>query len=255
MIKVLIVEDEPLAAKRLASLIVQTPGYEITKVTDSVTGTVGWLADAQPDLAFFDIQLADGLSFQIFDQAKLQCPVIFTTAFDEYALKAFKVNSIDYLLKPIDEQELEVAIAKFEKLRNAATPSDSLPDLTQLRKLVEDLSQVQYKENFIIRLGDHIKSLKIKDILYFVSEEKSTFAIDLTGKKHLLDSSLEEVLSVLNPKKFFRISRKYIVSEEAIKDIISFSNSRLKLSLQQNDDPMVIVSRERVAEFKHWLDR
>jgi DNA-binding LytR/AlgR family response regulator len=255
MIKnVLIIEDEPQAARRLEMLIKDLiQDVLILGTIDSVKKSVKWLEENPvPDLIFMDIQLADGLSFQIFEQCKVKSPVIFTTAYDAYALKAFKVNSIDYILKPVDKEDLEAALKKFDTLTRREDNAAEL--LASIGEAVKMLTR-QYKTRFVLKVGEHLKSIEVSDILYFFSFEKATFAKIADGRKHILDFSLDQLEEILNPQHFFRINRKYIVSATSIQDMVSYSNSRLRLILRGSEDSDIIVSRERVQEFKDWLDR
>lgn len=250
--QVLIIEDEPLAATRLESMIkILRPDFNVVAKIDSVKQTVNWLKSNQPNLIFMDIQLADGLSFEIFEQTKVNAPVIFTTAYDEYALKAFKVNSIDYILKPIDQAELNNALTKLETL---VSPLASQAILNNISQAMMALTK-KYKERFVVKVGEHLKSVEVMDVLFFFSLEKTTFAQTRDGRKHILDFTLEELEDMIDPGRFFRINRKYLVAAQAIQDMISYTNSRLKLVLKTSDDNDVIVARERVQEFKEWLDR
>ena len=255
--KVLIIEDEKPAAKRLEKLIfIQSEQAEVLAKLDTVKSAIKWFnSNAQPDLVFMDIQLADGLSFEIFEHTKILAPIIFTTAYDEYALKAFKVNSVDYLLKPIDEADLYAAFEKLKRLRSVETKDDKdqTHSIEQITKVVKMLSR-QYKNRFIIKIGEHIKAISINDILYFFSRDKATYCMTDEGKTYLLDYPVQELTNMLDPERFFQISRKHIVSLRAIEDIISFSNSRLKIFLKNSDNDDIIVSRERVQDFKQWLD-
>jgi DNA-binding LytR/AlgR family response regulator len=251
---VLIVEDEPEAARRLEILINQIiPQATILAKVDSVRKSVQWISEnPSPDLIFMDIQLADGLSFQIFEQCTVRSPVIFTTAYDAYALRAFKVNSIDYILKPVDKSDLEAALLKLDRLTQPKQSSNEL--LISIGEAVRNLTR-QYKTRFVIKVGEHLKSVEVSDISYFFSLEKTTFARIADGRKHIIDFSLEQLEDLLNPNEFFRINRKYIVTAGSIQDMITYTNSRLKLLLKGSDDGHIIVSRERVQEFKDWLDR
>lgn len=251
---ILIIEDEPEAAALLASLLREIrPGVNIVGTLDSVQSAVKWVnGNASPDLFFMDIQLADGLSFEIFEQAEITAPVIFTTAFNEYALKAFKVNSIDYILKPLDKEEVDAAFRKYENLTGIQPQRDRIMESIGAAMLM--LTR-RYKERFMIRVGEHLKSVEISDILYFYSLEKTTFAQTGDGRKHILDYTLDQLEGLLDPGRFFRINRKYIVSVSSIRDMISHTNSRLKLLLKASDHDDVIVARERVQEFKDWLDK
>lgn len=253
--KVLLVEDEPQAAQRLEKLVKAiVPGVVILAKIDTVKNAVEWLkSNPSPDLILMDIQLADGISFSIFDQCEVKSPVIFTTAYDEYALKAFKVNSIDYILKPVDEDELRTAIRKFEALTGS---KNSAPDkMLESIGIAMQMLTKKYKERFVIKVGEHLKSVEVNEILFFFSLEKTTFAQTKDGRKHILDFTIEQLDGLINPERFFRINRKYLVAADAIQDMISYTNSRLKLVLKTSDDNDVIVARERVQEFKDWLDR
>ena len=254
MMRVLIIEDEPQAAQRLASLLeALRPGVRILAQLDTVKRSVEWIsANAPADLIFMDIQLADGLSFEIFEKTDVRSPIIFTTAYNEYALKAFKVNSIDYILKPVDKDELAAAFHKFEQL--VRTPAEAGKMMESISYAMQMLTR-KYKERFVIRVGEHLRSVEVSEILFFFSLEKTTFAQARDGRKHILDFTLDQLEELLDPNRFFRINRKYIVSVDAIHDMISHVNSRLKLVLKTSDDDDVIVARERVQEFKTWLDR
>jgi DNA-binding LytR/AlgR family response regulator len=252
--RVLIIEDEPQAIKRLETLIVDLlPGVTILAKIDSVKGSVTWLMEnSPPDLIFMDIQLADGISFQIFEQCQVKSPVIFTTAYDAYALKAFKVNSIDYILKPVDKDDMARALKKLSSLTQGKDHATEM--LANIGEAVKLLTR-KYKTRFVLKVGEHLKSIKVSDIQYFFSLEKATFAKIADGRKHILDFTLDQLEEVVDPEQFFRINRKYIVSAPAIQDMVSYTNSRLKLVLKGSDDSDIIVSRERVQEFKDWLDR
>jgi DNA-binding LytR/AlgR family response regulator len=249
----LIIEDEPLAAQRLEKLVRSIlPLATILPSIDTVKKAVQWFSsNERPDLIFMDIQLADGISFQIFDQTEVKSPVIFTTAYDEYALKAFKVNSIDYILKPIDEQELKLAIQKYERLTNSSPNTKMMESIG----LAMQMLTKKYKERFVIRVGEHLKSIETDDILFFFSLEKATFAQTKDGKKNILDFTMDQLEELLDPSRFFRINRKYIVHVKSIQDMINYTNARLKLVLKNSDDNDVIVARERVQQFKDWLDK
>jgi DNA-binding LytR/AlgR family response regulator len=252
---VLIIEDEKLAANRLSGLIKNYDNTaNIIGALDSIKASVAWFSsNPQPDLAFLDIQLADGLSFEIFDQVVIHCPVIFTTAFDEYALRAFKVNSIDYLLKPIDPDELSRAMDKFSHWHQDTSKPEALAQPVMDRVL--QMLTKSHKSRFLVRAGEHIKTIPAEQVTFFYSMEKATFLNTIENKEYDIDYTLEELEDLLNPELFFRINRKYIVSMGAIRDIINFTNSRLKLRLVNSNDNEIIVSREKVAGFKNWLDR
>ena len=252
--KVLIIEDEPPAAKRMESLInTLEPQAEVLDKIDSVKKAVQWIkSNPAPDLIFLDIQLADGICFQIFEQCEVKSPVIFTTAYDAYALKAFKVNSIDYLLKPIDKDEMSAALKKFHSVNR--TNQESKHVLENIGQAIQMLTK-KYKTRFVIKVGEHLKSVEVNEILFFFSLEKATFCQTKEGRKNILDFTLDQLEEILDPARFFRINRKHIVATDSIQDMISYTNSRLKLILKTSDDNDVIVARERVQEFKNWLDR
>lgn len=254
MYKVLIIEDEKPAAEWLRQLILKfDPHILVLAVIDSVSGAVEWFhQNPAPDLVFMDIQLSDGLSFGIFERMNVTSPVIFTTAYEEYAIKAFKVNSVDYLLKPISYQELEVSFQKFgDKVRH----SQPTPVVTiELLNKVKEMLQKQYKTRFVIKVGEHLKSIAVEDILFFYSLEKATFLCTSDLKTYLVDYSLDRISEMVDEHSFFRINRKYILSNKSIADIIFYSNSRLKIKLKKLDEESIIVSRDKVAAFKEWLD-
>lgn len=249
----LIIEDEKVAAERLQNLILEyNNSINILDVIQSVQNAVKWFnVNEAPDLVFMDIQLADGLSFEIFEQTFVDCPVIFTTAYDEYALKAFKVNSIDYLLKPITSEDLRKAINSFEdspyykKNRTEPQVFDKV-----LKVLTND-----YKSKFVVKVGEHIRVFPIEKINCFFSMEKATFLQNVEGRDYAINYSLDQLVELLDPAKFFRISRKYLIHSEAIADIKVYSNSRLKVKLSSGENDDLIVSRDRVNEFKAWLER
>ncbi len=250
---ILIVEDERPAADRLKRLLKPLlPGAFFHGHLDSVKSAVCWLEEnAAPDLIFLDIRLADGLSFEIFRQHEILTPVIFCTAYDQYAIQAFKLNSIDYLLKPIDPEELAKAVEKFMRLRETRPPSI---DFDYLQKAISKQEKT-YKSRFITKIRDQLKPVGVAEISLFYSADKATYMQLENGKNYLLDYSLEQVDGMVDPAMFFRINRKYIIAINSIKDIRTYSSSRLKLSLTNVDDGDILVSRERVGAFKEWLDR
>lgn len=252
--RILIIEDEPEAVDRLKSLVRELlPSSTVLAALDSVGNSVRWLkANQAPDLIFMDIQLADALSFEIFGQVNVDSPVIFTTAYNEYALRAFKVNSIDYILKPLDKEELRSALKKLETLQGSPVEKDKM--LESITLAMQSLTK-RYKERFVLKVGEHLRSVEVDEILFFYSLEKATFAQTTDGRKHILDFTLDQLESLLSPDKFFRINRKYIVGLKSIQDMISHVNSRLRLVLKTSDDADIVVARERVQEFKEWLDK
>ncbi|GLU55883.1 LytR/AlgR family response regulator transcription factor [Dyadobacter frigoris] len=247
--RILIIEDENMAARRLIKLINDMiPKCEIFGNLDTVTSAVEWLNNnPQPDLIFLDIQLADGISFEIFEHVKVTSPIIFCTAFDQYAIKAFKLNSIDYLLKPVDPEELKNALNKFQSGRKA-------PEITldQIRVLLQPVQKV-YKNRFLVKIGERIQTIAIDEIGIFYSEDKVTFLMTKQGKKFIIDYTLDEVENLLDPELFFRLNRKYISSVSAIKGVFTYSNSRLKIQLENSADNDILISREKMAAFKNWL--
>jgi DNA-binding LytR/AlgR family response regulator len=252
--RILIVEDEPQAAERLVFLLTQTlPQAEVVARLDTVKRSVAWLqSQISPELIFMDIQLADGLSFEIFEQVTVKSPVIFTTAYNEYALKAFKVNSIDYLLKPIDAEELQVALTKWKGLTAPITAPDKM--MESIAYAMQMLTK-KYKERFVLKVGEHLRTVEVEDVLFFYSQEKTTFAHTKDSRKSILDFTLDQLEELLDPRSFFRINRKYIIAISALQDMIHHTNSRLKVKLKGSDDSDIIVARERVQDFKDWLDR
>ena len=249
----IIAEDEKPTAERLKKMISDISSeLNYLSTFDSVSSSVKWLkANQHPDLAFFDIQLADGLSFEIFEQVNIEFPVIFTTAFNEYAIKAFKVNSIDYLLKPIDEVELQKAIQKFQK---GFAPKPQALNSDVIAKALSMLTNT-FKTRFVVKVGEHIRMIPVEEIAFFFSSDKYTFIRTTSGRDYGIDFSLEQIVTMVNPSLFFRVSRKHIVALSAINDIIAYSGSRLKVKLSVQSDEDILVSREKVAEFKEWLDR
>jgi len=254
--KIIIIEDEQLAAKRLLELILKyDPEIEILGKFDSIERSVEWFnSNPTPDLIFMDIQLADGLCFEIFEQSMITSPIIFTTAYDQYAIKAFKVNSIDYLLKPIDFDELSTAIEKFKNIHFEKKPENISSKTIAFDKVLQLLTK-EYKSRFVIKVGEHIKSIQVEDISCFYSLEKASFLQTTENSNYVLDYSLEQIESLLNPDDFFRVNRKYIINLKAIADIISYSNSRLKIIIKGNNDEDITVSREKVKSFKAWLEK
>ncbi len=247
--RTIIIEDEKPSARRL-NRMVSALGLQVETMLHSVKEAILWLSEnEQPDLIFLDIQLSDGLSFEIFEEVKVTSAIIFTTAYDEYALKAFKLNSVDYLLKPIDEDELKQAVEKFKK--HNATHLQS--NINEIRKLLVNPTEKQFKKRMTIKVGQHLKIVNINDIECFFSEHKATYIYTDKNRNYLIDNSLEFWQNELNPTQFFRVNRSFIINVNAIKDIVSYSNSRLKLILKSFDEQEIIVSRERVKEFKDWI--
>ena len=248
--KAVIIEDERLAAEKLASLIEQVDaGINIVAKLESVEESVNWFtANSSPDLIFMDIQLDDGVSFEIFEAVKIEAPVIFTTAYDQYALRAFKVNSVDYLLKPISKEALELALKKF---RNVYRPGEVNEKIS---RVFEQLVN-QWKTRFFVKIGTHFQSVPVDEIAAFFVEERCAFLRTRSGKNYALDYSLDQLQKKVNPEMFFRINRNFMVHIDTITEIFSYSTTRLKIKLQNFSDDGLIVSRDKASEFKQWLDR
>lgn len=249
--RVIIIEDEAPAARRLERMVNKFE-VEVEAAIPSVKEAVSYFkTHSPPDLIFLDIQLSDGLSFEIFEQVEVNSAVIFTTAYDEYALQAFKLNSIDYLLKPIDEEELEQAVKKYKHFQ----PGERMlqVDFDDIRNLLVNPVDRVYKKRFVAKVGQHLKLIPVADIECIYSENKGTYAFTQEGRNYLLDQSLEQLEDDLDPEKFFRVSRKFVIHIDAVSDIVSYTNSRLQVKLNRFNEAEVIVSRERVKDFKDWL--
>lgn len=249
---VLIIEDERPSARRLNRML-EKINVTVATMLHSVEEAVAWFQENEhPDLIFLDIQLSDGLSFEIFDVVTVDSAIIFTTAFDEYALQAFKLNSIDYLLKPIDEEELQAAVTQYKNVQPKVQPVAL--NFDDIKKLLTNPVERTYKKRFTTKIGQHIKMIPVDEIECFYSENKGTYAHTVEGRDYLLDTTLELLEQELEPKTFFRISRKFYININEIKDIISYTNSRLQLKLNSYNEQDVIVARERVKDFKIWLE-
>lgn len=248
MQNIVIVEDEKPAARRLERLL-KNLNIDVLTQLNSVEAAIKWFkTHPEVDLIFLDIQLSDGLSFEIFESVDIQASIIFTTAYDEYALRAFKLNSIDYLLKPIDSDELKNAIKKYRNFNQTRKI-----DASFIKSLMQEHNeQIRTKNRFAVKVGDHIKTFNTEDIAGFYSEYKATSLLTKNGKSYVMDESLNQLEVQLPKAQFFRVNRSHIVNFDAIQDIVAFSSSRLKIVLQ-NCDHKIIVSRERVSDFKTWL--
>lgn len=247
---IIIIEDEKPAA-RLLQRKVEKLGLQVNEMLHSVEEAINWFKNnPHPDLIFLDIQLSDGLSFEIFETIDIKSAVVFTTAYDEYALRAFKLNSIDYLLKPIDEDDLEVAVNKY-KQRNQ--PQNLSLDFEMIKRMLVNPLDKEYKKRFTVKIGQQLKLVDVQEVECFYSQDKGTYLHTLDNRDYLLDSTLEQLETELNPEDFYRVSRKFIVPMKAIKEIQMHSNSRLKLILPTYKDDEVIVARERVGDFKEWI--
>ncbi len=253
--KVLIIEDEVPAAEKLERYLLKyDQRAQVIAVIDSVAGAVEWLRGNQDqiDLIFMDIQLIDGLSFQIFQQVNVMKPVIFTTAFNEFALDAFKVNSIDYLLKPITFTDLSASLKKLENLREQLHIGKEQRD--RIQNVFSNLKTKEYKTRFMVKLGDHIRSITTEQITLFYADGRDVYLVTTQSRKFIIDYTLESLETILDPKIFFRLNRTFILNINSIKDVLVYSNSRLKITLAQEFEKEIIVSREKVGDFKEWFD-
>ncbi|MGI4737303.1 MAG: LytR/AlgR family response regulator transcription factor [Janthinobacterium lividum] len=252
--RVLLLEDEPLTAQRLAAhLRTYDPTIQVLATLPSVAEAVAWLrTHPAPDLLFLDIHLEDDLVFQLFAEVPVRTPVIFTTAYDEYLLRAFQVNSIDYLLKPIEYEKLVAALEKYKGLRaHFAAP----PDLAALLQLVARPAEPAYRERFMVSIGPQLRSVEVADIAYFFLEERTAWLTTHQGTTLPLEYSLDKLTQQLNPRQFFRVSRQYLVSRAAIDTVHAYSAGRLKLALRPAPRHEVFVSGDRVANLKEWLGK
>lgn len=252
MTKAIIIEDEKIAAESLRQTIALVdPDIEIINVIQSVEESVDYLSNnPQPDLIFMDIHLADGSAFMIFDKVEVQCPIIFTTAYDEFALKAFEVNSIDYLLKPIIKEDLERALKKFNNFSEKKFDYSKLFSTFAAR--LKDVER-QYKSFFLMPERDKLIPLSVNDIAYIFIDEKVTKVVTTDNKSRCFSQNLDEVMQQLDPMKFFRANRQYIVSHKAIKDITLWFGNKISLNLTVPTPEKIIVSKARVTEFKAWF--
>ncbi len=248
---IIIIEDEKPAARRLDRML-KSLNIEVNAMLHSVEESILWFQENKhPDLIFLDIQLSDGLSFEIFESIEVKSAIIFITAYDEYALQAFKLNSIDYLLKPIDDDDLENAIDKYKE-RIPQQKAIAL-DFNDIKKLLINPLEREYKKRFTIKVGQHLKMIPIDTIECFYSENKGTYIHTTDNRDYLIDLTLEQLENELEPQTFFRVNRTFYVNVNAIKDMISYTNSRLQIKLNSYTAQDVIVSRERVRGFKEWL--
>lgn len=248
---VLIIEDERPAAEKLQKILLEIqPEINVLARLESVIDSINWLNSHEaPDLIFMDIQLDDGVCFEIFDAVKIDTPVIFTTAYDSYAIKAFQVNSVDYLLKPIEKMAVFKALEKYKSIyQSRPAQGERLKSLTQQ-------FPVSYKSRFFVRIGTHFHTIAVDDIQCFFIQERAVFLKTIQGKKYDLDHSLDQVQQMVDPASFFRINRNYLIHINAIQDIFSYSANRLGVKLKMMDHLDMIVSREKVTDFKKWLDR
>lgn len=250
---VIIIEDEKPAARRLDRML-KAIDVNVDTMLHSVEESLAWFQNNEhPDLIFLDIQLSDGLSFEIFEAIDIKSAVIFTTAYDEYALQAFKLNSIDYLLKPIDDADLLKAVEKFRS-RSAVSNKLLTIDFNEIKNLLVNPIERTFKQRFTVKVGQHLRIINVEDIECFYSENKGTYAYTNDGRTHLLDLTLDDLEKELDSAVFFRTGRKYVISIHAIKDMVSYTNSRLQIKLNRYPEQDIIVARERVNDFKDWLE-
>lgn len=258
--KVLIIEDEPLAVKKLTRLLAEVAfDVKVVGTAGSIRTAVEWLeANPAPDLIFLDIELSDGQSFEIFQRTKVKSPIIFVTSYDEFALQAFKVNSVDYLLKPVQREDLEAAIEKFRELKHQYA-RDVNPISASIESLLLTLSggtaAKEYRSRFLVKYLQKYVTVEVADIAYFWSEGRVNFFKNNAGQKYLVEYTMDEIEAMLDPRDWFRVSRQFIVSVPAVHEIHPFFNNRLKLHLKPQEPEEVTVSRERVADFKVWLGK
>ena len=249
--KVLIFEDETLAADKLeATLMELQPDWQVVSRIKSISSAVEWLeSNPHPDLIISDIRLLDGLCFEIFAKVKVEKPVIFTTAYDQYAIRAFEVNSIDYLLKPVQKEKLQASLAKLQLQKESG-----LPDYNEVLNFIKS-NKTSYKSRFMVRLGQRIIAITSEKIGYFYSESKLTYIVTLDGKKFPIDQPLDELIDLLDPKRFFRANRQFIVAFDSIAEIHPYFKGRIKIMLQPKSEEEVVISSDRTPEFKKWIDQ
>jgi two-component system, LytTR family, response regulator LytT len=253
--KVLIIEDEELAVKKLEKILagMEIP-IQVVGVSDSIESSVAWLkSNPAPDLILMDIELADGQSFEIFNCTEVTSPVIFTTSYDEYALKAFKVNSVDYLLKPIQKEELQAALDKFTKTQGKARPDVNMDNLVEA--LSQKLQTKEYRKRFLVKHAQKLLSLEVGDIAYFYSDGRVNFFKTKDNRRIIIDYTLDELEEMLDPGAFFRISRSFLISIACVEKIDDYFGNRLILNLKPQNDKEALVSREKVADFKSWMGK
>ncbi len=258
--KILIVEDEDLAVKKLKKTLSAIDSTAtVVGESDSIKGTVDWLENnPSPDLILMDIELADGQSFEIFNHVQVKSPVIFITSYDEYALKAFKVNSVDYLLKPVQKEDLEAAIEKYKTMKqvyggNGDSPSLSLDAL--VKELQQKLQTKEYRKRFLVKHGQKLVSVEVDEIAYFFSDGRLNFFKTFDNRKFVVDYTMDELNEMLDPDKYYRISRSFFISVNSVAQIHDYFGNRLILQLKPESDKEAIVSREKVTDFKNWLGK
>lgn len=257
--KILIVEDEDLAVKKIKKTLAEVDDTaDVIGITDSIQGTVNWLeSNATPDLILMDIELSDGQSFEIFNRTKVKSPVIFTTSYDEFALKAFKVNSIDYLLKPVQKEELNAALDKFKSMTGANKTSDKkeINMDALVKELQQKLQPKDYRKRFLVKHGQKLVSIETDDIAYFFSDGRLNFFKTFDNRKFVVDYTMDELEDMLDPQRYFRISRSFYISVASIDQIHDYFGNRLLLQLKPTVDKETVVSREKVTDFKKWMGK
>ncbi len=253
--KIFIIEDEELAVKKLIKTLASIDAEaEVLGTADSIKSSVEWLsANAAPDLILMDIELADGQSFEIFNLVEVQAPVIFTTSYDEYALKAFKVNSLDYLLKPVQKEDLASALDKYRTLRKSDHSQDNFENL--LQELRQRLQPKEYRQRFLVKQGQKLISVTVDEIAYFFSDGRLNFFKTSDNRMFVVDYTMEELEQMLDPLKYFRINRSFFVSINCIEKIDDYFGNRLILGLKPSVDKQALVSREKVTAFKKWMGK
>lgn len=252
--KVLIIEDEQSVAQNLCDVLLEIdPSIEIVTILETVRDAVAWIEqNNSPDLGFFDIQIADGNSFEIFEKTTVHFPIVFTTAFNEFALKAFKVNSIDYLMKPIKKSELKVSLAKY----NAIYSREDFVDNNKLLQVIQELKNEKikkYKKSFLVYIRDRIVPIATEDIAYFYLEHEIVYCTTFKNEKYQIRHALDKIQEQLNPEKFYRASRQYLVSREAIISASAYVHRKLKLTVNPTSNTEIIISKLKITEFKKWL--
>lgn len=258
--KILIVEDEELAVKKIQKTLAGVePDAEVAGVTDSILSTVNWLEEnPAPDLILMDIELSDGQSFEIFNQTTIKSPVIFTTSYDEYALKAFKVNSIDYLLKPIQKEDLQAALEKLKQVKAMYKADEARPDVSidnLVKELQQKLQPKEYRKRFLVKHAQKLVSIEVDEIAYFFSDGRLNFFKTFDNRKFVVDYTMDELEEMLDPAKYFRISRSFYISVNSVDQIHDYFGNRLMLTLKPAVDKESIVSREKVTDFKRWMGK
>lgn len=253
-----LLEDEPAAANRLRKMVQELhPEAQHVHTLDTVEEALDWLPQhaAAYDLLFMDVQLADGISFEIFSEIRVEKPIIFTTAYDQFALQAFRVNSLDYLLKPVKGEELQQALRKFSRQQTPAAPVLDYSKLAEaLRQPLQQQAEKSYQKRLLVKIGDTLKALDVKEAAYFYAHEKVIFMRQHSGREYPMDHNLDQLEALLDPRQFFRINRQYIINIDAIQSMHAWSKSRIKLLLQPPAPGETVVSTYRTGEFKEWLE-